>query len=299
LSQSEAAERLQVNGLLGAAFTPHCAAVHPARLVRGLARATESLGATVYEGTPATRLEPGVVHTPHGTLTARVVVRATEAFTAQLPKHGRAMMPLYSYMVATAPLGESFWANTGWQGYETFADGRNAVTYAQRTRDGRIAFGGRGASYHYASRISPSFDTNARVGRRLSRTLEELWPQLRGCEITHHWGGPLGVPRDWQCSVGLDRELGMAWAGGYVGDGVATTNLAGRTLADLIADRRSDLTSLPWVGHRSPRWEPEPLRFGAVNAALQLPALADVIEQRTGRPATRTLGLLSFILHDS
>jgi len=77
--------------------------------------------------------------------------------------------------------------------------------------------------------------------------------------ITHRWGGAVAVPRDWSPSVGFDRATGMAWVCGYVGDGVSTTHLAGCTIADLVLGNDSDLVQLPWVGHRSRDWEPEPL----------------------------------------
>jgi hypothetical protein len=101
--------------------------------------------------------------------------------------------------------------------------------------------------------------------------------------FTHAWGGPLGIARDWWASVGLDRQSGTAWAGGYVGDGVGTSNLAGRTLADLLLGRHTDLTTLPWVGHRSRPWEPEPLRWLGVNAGLRAMGWADPEERATGR----------------
>jgi hypothetical protein len=88
-------------------------------------------------------------------------------------------------------------------------------------------------------------------------------------------------------SVGLDPVTGLAWAGGYVGDGVGTSNLAGRTLADLIRKVDSPLVGLPWVGHRSPRWEPEPLRWLGVNTSLRVMTGADAAESRTGRPSRR------------
>jgi hypothetical protein len=95
----------------------------------------------------------------------------------------------------------------------------------------------------------------------------------------------LGIPRDWHSSVGFERQQGLAWAGGYVGDGVATTNLAGRTLADLITGSDTELTQLPWVNHHSPQWEPEPLRWLGVNAGLWTMKLADHTEERKGRPS--------------
>jgi glycine/D-amino acid oxidase-like deaminating enzyme len=119
----------------------------------------------------------------------------------------------------------------------------------------------------------------------LRATLVEMLPPLAGARFTHAWGGALGVPRDWVASVGLDRTTGLAWAGGYVGDGVAASNLAGRTLADLVLGRATPLTRLPWVGHRSRRWEPEPLRWLGVNAGLRAMALADVEERLTGHPS--------------
>jgi hypothetical protein len=92
-------------------------------------------------------------------------------------------------------------------------------------------------------------------------------------------------------SVGLDRATGLAWAGGYVGDGVGCSALAGRTLADLVLGRASDLTSLPWVGHRSPRWEPEPLRWAGIRGVSAALALADRQEARTGRPSPLASGV--------
>ena len=121
----------------------------------------------------------------------------------------------------------------------------------------------------------------------LHETLLELFPVLDGVQVTHRWGGPLGVPRDWFPSCGLDVHTGLGWAGGYVGDGVATSNLAGRTLADLVLGRDSDLVKLAWVGHRSPGWEPEPLRWLGVNAALRLMQTADAAEARKSRPSRR------------
>jgi hypothetical protein len=104
----------------------------------------------------------------------------------------------------------------------------------------------------------------------------ELFPGAGGAAVTHSWGGPIGVPRDWFSSVGLDRTSGLAWAGGYVGDGVSTSNLAGRALTDLV---------LPWVGHSSPNWEPEPLRWLGVNAALWATKSADRSEDGGGGPS--------------
>ena len=284
LDRAEAAERVRAEGLLGALYTPHCAAIHPARLARGLATAVERRGGVVHEGTRAKVIEPGRVVTDHGVLRADVVVRATEGFTATLKGEKRTLVPLYSLMIATEPLPEEAWDAIGLRRRETFNDARHLIIYGQRTADGRLAFGGRGAPYHFGSAVRPSYDHDTHTHEALARTLRTLFPVIGDAAVTHTWGGPLGVARDWSCSVGLDREKGLAWAGGYVGDGVATTNLAGRTLADLIIGRHTDLTRLLWVGHRSRRWEPEPLRWLGIRAGLRLPSAADRTETRTGRP---------------
>lgn len=280
-------ERIGVASSHGAAFTPDCARLHPAKLARGLAKVVEKLGGEIFEETSATGIEPGRVLTEHATLTAPTVVRATEGYTARLPGLRRRLAPLYSLMIATEPLPPSFWRQVGWEGRETLSDGRHLLIYAQRTADDRIAFGGRGAPYHFGSRIEPGFDSEPSVFDELQRVLVELFPAAADATITHRWGGPLGVPRDWFSSVELDRSTGLASAGGYVGDGVSTTNLAGRTLTDLILGRDTELTRLPWVGHRSRSWEPEPLRWIGINLALRTMAAADRAEARTGQPSKR------------
>ena len=287
LGPRETRARLDVPGCLGSVYTPHCAAVHPAGLARGLARAVERRGVKIFEETPALALEPRRVRTATGLVRASVVVRATEAYTPRLPGMRRSLLPIYSLMIATEPLPESFWRHVGWSARETMTDGRHMIIYAQRTWDDRIALGGRGAPYHFGSRIRDSFDRDARVFDALKRVLVHLFPGASDARITHEWGGPLAAPRDWRPSVGLDRSTGLAWAGGYVGDGVGATNLAGRTLADLILERDTENVRLPWVGHRSRAWEPEPLRWIGARVASRAVMSADRAELRRGRPSRR------------
>ncbi|MFM7598556.1 MAG: NAD(P)/FAD-dependent oxidoreductase [Actinomycetota bacterium] len=287
LGSDEARGILGATDVLGATYTPHCAAIHPARLVRSLARTVAARGARIFEQSPAKSIEPGIVTTATGRVRASYVVRATEGYTPSLPGYRRAMAPVYSLMIATEPLSAADWDRIGLADRPTFSDGRHLIIYGQRTADGRLAFGGRGAPYHFGSRIKPEYDRDPRVFAELWRCLTDLFPHLAGRAVTHSWGGALGVPRDWFASCGLDRATGMAWGGGYVGDGVGTSNLAGRTLADLISDRSTDLTSLPWVDHRSPDWEPEPIRWFGANVGLRVMGSADHVEARTGRPARR------------
>ncbi|MGZ4498299.1 MAG: NAD(P)/FAD-dependent oxidoreductase [Nocardioides sp.] len=285
LDATEARAVLGATDVLGATYTPDCLAIHPAKLVRGLARAVERRGVTIHEHTRVTRVEPGRAVTTRGTVRARHVVRATEGYTASLAGHRRTLAPVYSLVIATEPLPAHVWDQVGLARRETFSDHRHLIVYGQRTADDRLVFGGRGAPYHLGSRVRPAFDDDRRVFAGLHDTLTAMLPAVRGARITHAWGGALGIPRDWCASVGLDRATGLAWAGGYVGDGVSTTNLAGRTLRDLVLGRDTALTRLPWVGHRSPAWEPEPLRWAGINAGLRVMTLADAEERLTGRPS--------------
>ncbi|MDQ6848258.1 MAG: FAD-binding oxidoreductase [Candidatus Dormibacteraeota bacterium] len=287
LDAGDVAERVRVTQCRGAAYTPNCARIHPAKLVRGLALAVERSGGRIAEQTAVLEVQPHRAVTSRGTVRAKVVVRATEAYTATLRGERRALLPLYSLMIATAPLPAQAWAQIGWSRGETINDGRHLLIYAQRTADGRIAFGGRGAPYHFGSRICDEFDREPAVFDALEDALHDLVPQTRGVAVTHRWGGPVGVARDWNPSVGIDRSTGLAWAGGYVGDGVTAANVAGRTLADLILGRESLLTGLPWVQHHSRRWEPEPLRWLGVNVSVRAMRGADVVERRTGRRSWR------------
>ncbi|MEU4242795.1 FAD-binding oxidoreductase [Actinoplanes sp. NPDC026619] len=275
LDAAAASEICGATGVLGGVYSPHCAALHPAKLVRGLAAAVEARGARIYEGTRVQRIARGLVATDRGSIRAGTVVRALEGYTARLAGHRRALAPVYSLMIATEPLPESDWERIGLKRRETFADERHMIIYGQRTADDRLAFGGRGAPYHFGSRVDPSYDRVPAVFDSLAATLTEMFGITP--EIAYRWGGPLGIPRDWMPSVGLAD--GMAWAGGYVGDGVAAANLAGRTLADLISGTESDRTALPWVGHRSRQWEPEPIRWIGINAALHATNLRDALER--------------------
>ena len=296
LGPAELSESARVAGSQGAMYTPHGAALHPARLVRGLARVVEGLGVSIFEQTWAEAIESKTVRTNRGVVTADAVLRCTEAFTVELPGQRRTYIPVYSLMVATEPLSPAFWDEVGFEDRPTFNDARRLIIYGQRTIDGRLAFGGRGARYHFGSKLDPSYEKQPPVHDAVTKILRDLFPQLGDAAITHRWGGAVAVPRDWQPSVRFDKATGLGHSGGYVGDGVAAANLGGRTLADLVLEKDTDLTRLPWVGHRSKPWEPEPLRWIGANAASRLVPAIDRGEARSGRPSlfmARVLKLLT------
>ena len=285
MGATELAERVRVAGALGATWSPHCARVQPARLTRGVAAAAERHGAVIVEGTTVERIEPGVVHTDRGTVRAPVVVRALEGFTADLPGRRRDWLPMSSSMIVTAPLPEAAWDEIGWRGAELLGDGAHGFAYAQRTEDGRIALGGRAVPYRFGSRHDRRGETLGRTVDQLRAMLARLFPAASAAPVEHAWAGVLGVPRDWCATVGLDRETGLGWAGGYVGHGLTSTNLAGRTLTDLVLGHDTDLTALPWVGRRVRRWEPEPARWIAVRGLYRAYGAADAREDARSDPA--------------
>jgi glycine/D-amino acid oxidase-like deaminating enzyme len=292
LSKVEATERVRVDGLQQAYFTPHCARIQPAALATGLADVVERLGVTVYEQTTVTDIRPGQAVTDRGVVRAPIVLRATEGFTTKLPGLKRRWLPMNSAMIATEPLGDAVWGSIGWEGRETMGDTAHGFFYAQRTVDDRIAIGGRAMPYRFGSGIDRDGAVGDGTVKYLTGVLNRLFPQTRGVAIAHGWCGVLGVPRDWSAGLALDRGTGLGWAGGYVGHGVTATNLAGQTLADLVLRRDTELVRMPWVGHVSKTWEPEPLRFLGVRGMYLAYKVADWHENR-GRASTSPIAVVA------
>ena len=289
IDAGELRSRIVIADALAADWSPHAARIQPAKLVRGLAEVIEGQGLQIFEGSPVTRIEPHRVITSRGVVSADVVIRATEGFTARLPGSRRDWLPMNSAMIVTAPLTDRQWAAIGWDGCEVVGDMAHAYCYAQRTRDGRIAIGGRGIPYRFGSRLDTDGRTQERTIALLRQMLIRLFPTLAGIEIDHAWCGVLAVPRDWCPSVAFDARTGLAWAGGYVGTGVAASNLAGRSLAALITGGSGPLTELAWVDHSVRRWEPEPLRWLGARGLYMLYRAADRREHRSARNRTSVL----------
>ncbi|MGW7268616.1 NAD(P)/FAD-dependent oxidoreductase [Streptomyces sp. NPDC054842] len=294
----ETAERIRVADAVGSAWTPHGARLHPVKLVKGLAAAVEALGVTIHEQTPVTEIRPKHAVTPYGTVRAPYVLRCTEGFTAALKGQRRTWLPMNSSMIATEPLTSAQWESVGWEGRETLGDMAHAYMYAQRTADGRIALGGRGVPYRFGSRTDNDGRTQRATVEALHEILVRLFPSLAGVRVEHAWSGVLGVPRDWCATVTLDRSTGLGWAGGYVGSGVATANLAARTLRDLVQHDSgqagpTELTALPWVNHRVRKWEPEPFRFVGVHGMYATYRTADRRELATHAARSSRLARLA------
>ena len=289
MTKDEADARVRVTGTLGALYTTECATIHPGKLVRGLARVVERKGATIYEQTTVTDYTTGrkpALRTARGDVNAKTLVLAGEAYLSQLPQLKRQLIPVYSLIVLTEPLTAEQWGQIGWQGRECVSSNRYVVNYLSKTKDGRILFGGRGAPYRIGSKITDEMDRHEETHRMLRDMAVEWFPAVRTDQFSHAWGGPLGMPRDWMPTMSFDRAAGVATARGYTGQGVATTNLSGRVLADLITGRDSELTLLPMVRHQPRDWEPEPLRYLGIRYIQNAYEKLDREAEREGRPPT-------------
>jgi glycine/D-amino acid oxidase-like deaminating enzyme len=292
LEPAEVTQIMRVASNFGGVFMGSAGLLNPAKLARGLADAAERRGAMIYEQTPVLAVEPGRVRTTRGEVRAARIVLALDAYVTQIPGRERHALAVYNHMIATEPLPSEVWERIGLRNHEGFGDAQRMLTYAQRTADDRIAIGGRSLGYRYGSRIDARFERSEHVERRLVEALREYFPDLGDFAVTHRWGGVLGLPRDFNVSLGFDEATGIAVGPNYAGDGVCAANLAGRTLSDLLRDQKSALVELPWVHHRSPRWEPEPLRWLGVRLGEALTASADRAEIRTGRRSPLREGMM-------
>ena len=261
LDQGQIRQTLDVDQALAAVHMSHTAAIHPCCLARGLAERLEGMGVTIFENSPVTDLGPNYLETANAKVRSNTLIVATEGYSDSIPDFYRRQIPVHSMMVATEPLSDAQLEGLHFDRRYTFGNLDHLVTYGQLTTDRRIAFGCRG-TYHYGSGIRefPPDDPEFQVVRD---TLLRFFPDLKGIGFTHAWGGAMGVTRSMRPSVNFDPDSGVGWAGGYFGNGVGASNLAGRTLADLVLNRDTDRVQTPWVNPRdmSGKWEIEPVRW--------------------------------------
>lgn len=285
MNADTANEKLLIKNSLGAIYTPHCAVIHPGKLVKSLAQTVEKMGATIYEQSEVIKIDSKKVQTAHHSVSAPHIVRATESYSCQLENYKRSTIPLYSLALATEPIPKPLQEKLKLNHRMAFNDMRHLLVYAQMTADGRLVIGGRGAPYHYGSKISSHYDIVDSVHQKILQTTTDFFPDLKDLKVTHRWGGSLAIARDWYPSVGLDRMTGIAWAGQYAGDGVTMSNLSGRILANLLLDIDEPINHLPFVNRISRTWESEPFRWFGINMGLTVTSFGDKEEKLTGKPS--------------
>lgn len=277
LSSAEVRAEVDSPTYLGALFEEHCAVLHPAKLARGLAGATERRGATIHEATHVTSIEPrgSRVHleVDRGSVDAGQVVLATNAWARNLPWFSKKVVALYTYVLLTEPLTDEQWASVGWEQRQGIEDKRNFVHYYRRTADGRILWGGRDGVVHAQLRgrpgIRPAYDRSRVVSTRLAASFRRTFPQLASVRFTHHWGGPVGITSHFLPHVGSLEGGRIHYGHGYNGHGVAPTHTVGRVLTERILGRRGPLQELCFVDSSEPRFPPEPLLWASAELTRQ------------------------------
>ncbi len=276
-------------------FSPRAARVQPAKLVAGLRDVVRGRGVEVYERTNVIGIEPHRLTTAAGNVVETTwVIRGTEGFSCELPGRHRDWLPKLSSVIATEPLGAAQLAGINWDGQAVLTrDAAHAFSYIQRTADDRIVLGGPGVPYYFGSGRDQNGETPAASLPALAQAFDRLFPSLAEVAFDHTWTGVLGVPRDWSATVSVDRSTGLCVAGGYVGDGLSSTNLAGRTLRDLILGEDSELTRLPWVNKPIREWEVEPLRWLGVTGLYALYNAADRRERASRGSRTSPLAVVA------
>ncbi len=252
---------------LGAWWEPRCGLLDPAKQARELKRLALESGALVFERTPVLSVEAGrrfALHTPGGTLSAERVVFATNAYSHLFPELRSKETPAFTHMVVTDPLTAEQRASIGWANRQGIEDARNFVHYLRLTADQRIAIGGSDVSLAFGREMQR--DLNPRVFADLERDVVRLFPALKGIHFADRWGGPVSVPIDMAPAIGFLGDRRAIYSLGCVGHGVSMAHLNGRTIADLILERDTDLTRVWFVGRRMIPWPPEPIRFIAGHA---------------------------------
>jgi glycine/D-amino acid oxidase-like deaminating enzyme len=273
LSPEQLAQQIRVAKPYGGIYAPHVATIHPAKLVRGLARTVERMGVKIYENSAVTQWQSGSLRTDKAQVRSRWIVPAVEGYATTLPPLGRYQLPVQSLMVATEPLSAATWDEIGLSRGQAFSESSRQVTYGQRTADNRLVFGARGG-YQFAGKLRHDFNLTTHEVDLRRYLFSELFPQLKNVRITHAWGGNLGMSRHFKPHMLCDHASGIALSGGYGGEGVGASNLGGRTLADLILQRDTELVRQPWVVPQGRletlrTWEPEPCRWLGYNAIIR------------------------------
>jgi glycine/D-amino acid oxidase-like deaminating enzyme len=282
LNKSQTTDLLNIPSALGSVFTPHCAALNPFKLVRALADHLEKLGVMIYEQSSVSEIRDKQVEVNGFNVNCTFSIRATEAFTPR-KWMGNRQIPIYSLMVATEPLSNEVVKEIRNTQRATFQEACHLITYAQITSDNRLALGGRGVRYKLFSRLSERSEIDNRMHSALEKRARSWFPQITDAKFEYRWGGAVALTRKWQAYLNFDQATGRAEIGGYVGDGVTLSYLVAKTLAEKMSNVKT--ANLPFIDQGIGRWEPEPIRYLAVNAGFKATVLADYEEKITNRPS--------------
>ncbi|MBN7755400.1 FAD-binding oxidoreductase [Nitratireductor aquimarinus] len=233
MDATETAERLGSTRYFGGIRDTGTGHIHPLKLVVGTARVAREAGALLFEGTPALNISSdagGVrIETPSGTITAEKCLIATNAYGGDLePESAGHVMPIGSFIGATPPLGDD---SPVLPGGESVDDSRFVVRYFRREPNGSLLFGGREI-------YAPGEDKA--IHHHIRRQIAELYPALKDVELTHAWGGYVGITMPRRPFV---REVmpNVISAAGWSGHGVMLSNFTGKLYAETVCGNRDRL----------------------------------------------------------
>lgn len=296
LSKAAVRSRINIPSAIAGHYDAVGARIHPLKLLLGLKQLLLARGIKIYEHRKVSSISSGALMVWEGIdeieVYASKIVSCTEAYSQPLLRN-RKVIPVNSSIIVTEVIGAARWEKIGWEQCELLADDAHLFFYAQRTFDDRILIGGRGSPYQFGGKDAGNGTLDPKTQAQLLARLHALFP-WEDFRIEYAWRGSIGVTRDWCATVTYDALSGLGQIFGFVGSGVTTTNLAARTMADRLLGRRSTFTKLPWNDHDSPCWEPEPLRWIAIQSMYQLLGYADFLEMKRQLTDTAYIAKLTY-----
>lgn len=240
------------------------ALVDPARLAWGLRAACLALGVRLHEQTPVTSLQPtpSAVEavTPYGSVRARRVALATNAYPPLLRRLRHYVVPVYDYVLVTEPLSAAQREAVGWSGRQGVGDSGNQFHYSRTTEDGRILWGGYDAVYHWNNGFGPQHHDDHESYGRLAEHFFQTFPQLEGIRFSHAWGGAIDTCSRFSAFWGRAHDGRTAYVVGYTGLGVGASRFGAQVMLDLVDGRATERTALEMVRSKPLPFPPEPLR---------------------------------------
>ena len=259
---------------LCALFAPAGGTVHPAKLAAGLAALAERRGVRIHERTPVVGIEreSGTLRlaAPGGALRAPRAILATNAYSHLLfPRLARRYLPLYDYVLASEPLEAPQKARIRWHGRQGVTDFRAFFNYSRLTADDRVVWGTSEAVYHRGNSVGAAHDHDPLVYEALEVSFRRFFPDLEGLKFPFRWGGPIAATTRFTPFFGSLFDGKLLYGLGYTGHGVGTTRVAGKLLAHLALERRSELAELALVRKQPFPYPPEPLRSWAVGGVTR------------------------------
>ncbi|MCW3814672.1 FAD-binding oxidoreductase [Micromonospora sp. DR5-3] len=266
------------------------AMLDPAKLAWGLRRAALDLGVRLHEHTRVTGLAgdggglraatAGGPDGAPGTVRARRVVLASNAFPPLLRRLRAWLVPVYDYTLMTEPLSAAQREAVGWANRQGLADVGNQFHYYRITADGRILFGGYDAVYHYGNRMAPELEQRQATFTALAEHFFTTFPQLAGLRFSHRWGGVIDTCTRFCPFFGTAYSGRLAYAAGFTGLGVGATRFGARVMLDLLGGEETPLTRLDLVRSKPLPFPPEPFRAAGINLTRWSLARADARQGR-------------------